>query len=82
MDNSDIQEWQLDGTRAEILAEQRETRRAMLETYSEDICDPAVEGGMAEFYRTDAGILSPDELRAWTTRYVSSPRHPADGGCL
>jgi hypothetical protein len=73
MDNSDLQQWQLDGAKAEMWREQTK--------YDFEICDPT-PGGLGGFYKNAAATQSPDEMRAWIERYVSAPRDPADGGCL
>lgn len=80
--NSEMQQSQFDGSRKEMLAQQAEARRAALEAHGVDVCDSEIEGGMGGYYRHFAAAASPSELRAWVARYVSSPRDPADGGCL
>lgn len=80
--NSEIPQSQFDGGKEKMLAEQAEARRTTLEAHGVDVCDPATDGGMGDYYRHFAAAASPSELRAWVARYVSAPRDPADGGCL
>ena len=81
-DNSEITQETLDSQRAEMLIRQRNNYRAALYQNGADMCDRSANEAVSNFYRHMMTYQSPDELRAWTKRFVSVPRDPRQGFCL
>ena len=65
-----------------MLIRQRNNYRAALYQNGADMCDRSANEATSNFYRHMMTDQSPDELRAWTKRFVSVPRDPRQGGCL
>jgi hypothetical protein len=82
VDNSEITEEFLDSQRVERLIRQRNNYRAALYQGDVDMCDRSANEAVSTFYQRMMTYQSPDELRAWTKRFVSVPRNPRQGGCL
>jgi hypothetical protein len=82
VDNSKITQESLDGVRAEMLIRQRNNYRGALNQNGVDMCDRSANEAVSSSYGHMMTYQSPDELRAWTKRFVSLPRDPHLGGCL
>lgn len=81
-DNSEITQASLDSQRAAMLIRQRNNYRAALYQNRVDMCDRSANEAVSNMYRHTMSDQSPDELRAWTKRFVSVPRDPRLGYCL
>lgn len=81
-ENSEVTESALRSARAEELTRQRTDYSMTLNEAGVDVCDRASTETVSSFYRDAMTHQSPDELRAWTKRFVSVPRDPRQGGCL
>ena len=81
-ENSEITPTFLDSARAERLIRQRNNYRAALYDNGADMCDRSANEAVSNLYRHTMTDQSPDELRAWTKRFVSASRDPRLGYCL
>ena len=77
IENSDITADALAGARAHVFDEYRH-----MKANDADLCVPDNDSGTGAMYRSMVSYQSPGEMRAWTTRFVSVPRDPRQGGCL
>ena len=65
-----------------MLVRQRNNYRAALYQNRVDMFDRSANEAVSNSYRHAMTDQSPDELRAWTKRFVSVPRDPRQDFCL
>jgi hypothetical protein len=82
IDNSEIEQAELDALRARIIEEERARRNSALQAGEVDPCDPSVHEGMGHFNRDAITPETAAQIRAETKDFLADPRDPREGDCL